>query len=205
MPNTRELSGLASDLGGYWGQEGSKDNGSGAKKKGGAKKKSTTTKKAATSNNLTAQPYTGGMTRKEAGFYEGDGGERVFLPRTALGNKVDQYLYWVFCEEEESNMCAYAATKEHKAEVEHLIENAAEVAAFHEQLNGSYMGSLSFFNGGRGTFGDSMQNGLKNKKGSAVQQLKAFQKWYAETDHYYGDYIEGLDWLIMKLDAKKPN
>lgn len=109
MPNTRELSGLASDLGGYWGQEGSKDNGSGAKKKGGAKKKSTITKKAATSN-LTAQPYTGGMTRKEAGF-SGDGEEeRVFLPRTALGHKVDQYLYIVFCEEEEHNMCAYSAS-----------------------------------------------------------------------------------------------
>ena len=121
MPNTREVSGLSSDLGGYWGQDESMGNKSGAKKKGG-------TKKAAATPNLTAQPYTGGMTRKEAGFYEGDGGERVFLPRTALGNKVDQYLYWVFCEEEEHHMCVYGATKTHKAEVEHLIENAAEVA-----------------------------------------------------------------------------
>ena len=36
-----------------------------------------------------AQPYTGGMTHGQAGFYGGNQ-QRIFLPRTKLGDMVDK-------------------------------------------------------------------------------------------------------------------
>ena len=48
-----------------------------------------------------------------------------------------------------------------------------------------------------------MANGLKNKEGSAIEQMKAFAKWYTnENNHCYKDHVEKLDRLIKKLEAK---
>ena len=87
------------------------------------------------------------------------------------------------------------------------IEDAGkdEIDSFFVPLDQSFMGSLSFFQGGRGTFAMCMAEGLKNKEGSAVEQMKAFAKWYAENDNYYGGRVEKFDWLIKKLEAKKAN
>lgn len=66
------------------------------------------------------------------------------------------------------------------------------------------MASLSFFQYCGGTFADCMVNGLKNKEGSVIEQMKAFAKWYASEDNYnmYGSRVEKLDWLIKKLESK---
>ena len=51
----------------------------------------------------------------------------------------------------------------------------------------------------------TIESGLKNKKGSAVDQMKTFAKWYAKQNNFlgYGGRVEGLDWLIYKLDEQK--
>ena len=205
--NKRELAGLNSDLGGYWGQEeetakkAKKDN---ANKKTAAKKKSTTsTASRRTSNPLPAYTIPQ-KTHKEAGLFGGDI-VRDFVPKNELGDKVDKFLYWVFTEEEGGQMYNYGAGDHLCAED---IEDAGkdEIASFFVPLDQSFMGSLSKFQlGGRGTFAMCMAEGLKNKEGSAVEQMKAFSKWYAENDHYYGDRVEEFDWLIKKLEAKKAN
>ena len=162
-----------------------------------------------------AQPYTGGMTHGQAGFYGGKQ-QRIFLPRTKLGDMVDKYLFWVFCEEEEEHMSLYA--HRHKDDVETLIKDSGEedIAAFYEDLNGSFMGSLSFFSGTgvggiRSSYADVIANGphspLKNTKGSAIDQMKVFVQWYQvfQDCHGYGWRVEGLDWLITKFEEKKSN
>ena len=208
MANKRELAGLSSDLGGYWGQEeetakkAKKDN---ANEKTAAKKKKSTTSTASgtTSNPLPAYTIPQ-KTHKEAGFYGGDT-VRDFVPKNELGDKVDKFLYWVFTEEEEHQLYNYGPEGYLCAKD---IEKAGkdEIASFFVPLSQSYMGSLSFFqNGGGGSFAWSMAEGLKNKEGSAVEQMKAFAKWYAKNNHYYGYRLEKLDWLIMQLEAKKAN
>lgn len=136
-------------------------------------------------------------THKEAGFYGGDM-VRSFVPRNELGDEVDVFLYWVFVEEEEFNMASYPCDDVN-------IENARndDVASFFVPLDQSYMGSLSFFQDGKSSFASCMAHGLKNKEGSAIEQMKAFAKWYASEDnHVYGHRLEKLDWLIKKLEAK---
>ena len=102
MPSTRELAGLASNLGGYWG---------GQEEEEVAKKKTNNTKKTTEKKEEANAAVTSYMmkekTHKEAGFYGGDT-VSVFVPQTELGEKVDKFLYWVFAEEEEGNMCQYA-------------------------------------------------------------------------------------------------
>lgn len=197
MSNKRELAGLSSDLGGYWGQEeeiAKKAKKNNTSKKTGAKKQSTASSKAATLPSYTITQ----KTHEEAGFYGGDL-VRDFVPKTELGDKVDKFLYWVFSEEEEGNTVEYG-TKDYMKEIEKAGND--EIASFFVPLDQSYMGSLSFFQGGGGTFAMCMADGLKNEEGSAVAQMKAFAKWYAENDHYYGHRVKKLDWLIKKLEAK---
>ena len=197
MPSTRELAGLASNLGGYWGGQEEEEV---AKK--ASTKKTTEMKKEA---NTAAPSYTMKQkTHKEAGFmgYEGDK-IRVFVPQNKLGEEVDKFLYWVFCDTEEFNRVRYAKDRPD-------IENASkgDIDSFFVPLDQSYMASLSFFSGGKGTFSHCMANGLKkkDKEGSAIEQMKAFSKWYENGNHpYVGGRIDDLDWLIEKLEAKKVN
>ena len=84
-------------------------------------------------------------------------------------------------------------------------ENDDDIASFFVPLEQSNMGSLSFFQCGRGTFARCTANGLKNKEkeGSAIEQMKAFAKWNANEDnHCYGYRVGKLDLLIKKLEAK---
>jgi hypothetical protein len=200
MPSTRELAGLASNLGGYWGGQEEEVAKKAPKKNNSTTKKATEMKKEA---NAAATSYTmKEKTHKEAGFYGGDT-IRVFVPQTELGEKVDKFLYWVFSEEEEGNMCQYVGTTDFGPQIDNAGKE--DIDSFFVPLDQSYMASLSFFQLGGGTFGDSMANGLKNKEGSAVEQMKAFAKWYAKGEHYYGYRVEKLDWLIKKLEAKKVN
>lgn len=106
MPSTRELAGLASNLGGYWGGQEEEEV---AKKKTNNTKKTTekTTEKKEEANAAVTSYMMKEKTHKEAGFYGGDT-VSVFVPQTELGEKVDKFLYWVFAEEEEGNMCQYA-------------------------------------------------------------------------------------------------
>jgi hypothetical protein len=195
MPSTRELAGLASNLGGYWGGQEEEV----AKKAPKKNNKATETKK---ETNAAATSYTmKEKTHKEAGFYGGDT-VRVFVPQNKLGDEVDKFLYWVFIEEEEGDMCEYTGTADFGPQIDNAGKD--DIDSFFVPLDQSYMASLSFFQGS-GTFGDSMANGLKNKGGSAIEQMKAFAKWYAKGEHYYGDRVEKLDWLIKKLEAKKVN
>ena len=154
-----------------------------------------------------AQSYTGGMTHGEAGFYGGKK-QRCFLPRTNLGHKVDQFLYWVFCEEEEKGTCGSRYGHMHKDEVEALLDNASEddIATFYEELNCSYMRSLSFFVPGGSSFPMEVEGGVV-EKGSAIDQMKAFTRWYQmyQDATGWGFRVEGLDWLIAKFEAKKSN
>lgn len=135
-------------------------------------------------------------THEEAGFYRGDL-VRSFVPRNELGDNVDKFLFWVFSEEEEGNMVVYDSTKPD-------IDNAGndDIASFFVPLDQSYMASLSFFQEARGTFAGCMADGLKNKEGSAIEQMKAFAKWYQENadNHYYGYRVKKL--LIKKLETK---
>lgn len=200
MANKRELVGLRSELGGYWGEEepvkkAKKDK---ANKKTAAKKKSTTsTASGKTSNPLPAYTIPQ-KTHKEAGFYGGDIA-RDFVPKNELGDKVDKFLYRVFMEVDECHMYAYASGIYMED-----IENAGndDIDSFFVPLGQSFMGSLSWWQGGVGTVTSGMEEGLKNKEGSAVEQMKAFSKWYADND-YYGYRLEKLDWLIMQLEKKK--
>ena len=198
MPSTRELAGLASNLGGYWGGQ-EEEVAKKAPKKNNSTKKTTEMKK---ETNVVATSYTmKEKTHKDAGFYGGDT-VRVFVPQNKLGEEVDKFLHWVFIEEEEGDTCEYTGT----ADFGPQIDNAGkgDIDSFFVPLDQSYMASLSFFQLG-GTFGDSMANGLKNKEGSAIEQMKAFANWYAKGEHYYGHRVEKLDWLIKKLEAKKVN
>lgn len=214
MSNKRELTGLSSNLGGYWGQE--DEEVKKAPKKNNSSKKTATEKATTTSKKSALPPYViTEKTHSEADFYGGNNTVRVFVPQTELGDKVDKFLYWTCAEEEENNQCMYA--NGHKKELETVIDNAGydEIAPFYEPLNQSYMQSLSFFAptagyGGMGsTFATMMAPGLKNKKGSAIEQMKAFAKWYAsipiDPNVGYGGRIKRLDWLIKKFEAKKPN
>ncbi len=137
-------------------------------------------------------------THEEAGFYRGDL-VRSFVPKNELGDTVDKFLFWVFSEEEEGNMVQYDSTK---PDIDHAGND--DIASFFEPLDQSYMASLSFFQEARGTFAGCMANGLKNKEGSAIEQMKAFAKWYASEENYmYGPArVKKLDWLIKKLEAK---
>jgi hypothetical protein len=195
MSNKRELSALSSELGGYWGGQDS----AAAKK---APKKSNASGK---TKNLTPSEQTYVITEKtnkQAGLMGRDDHIRVFLPKTKLGDKVDKYLYWTFVEEEENHDSAYDATEKITTELTTLLENAGgdDIAPFYQELNGNFMGSLTFFADGEGgTFQMSIKEGLKNEKGSAIDQMKAFAKWYAlnQDNHYYGYHVE--------IEAKKPN
>ncbi len=199
MSNKRELAGLASNLGGYWGDQ-EEEVVKKAPKKNNSTKKTTGMKK---EGNAAATSYTmEEKTHKEAGFYGGDT-MRVFVPQNKLGDEVDKFLYWVFCETEEFNRVCYGTDPPD-------IENASkdDIDSFFIHLDESYMASLSFFSGGKGTFSHCMANGLKNKdkKGSAIEQMKAFAQWYEYGNHpYVGGRIDDLDWLIKKLEAKKVN
>ena len=196
MPSIRELAGLVSNLGGYWGSQ-EEEVAKKAPKKNNSTKKATEMKKEA---NAAATLYTmKEKTHKEAGFYGGDT-IRVFVPQTDLGEKVDKFLYWAFIEEEEGDMCQYESTENFGPQIDNAGKD--DIDSFFVPLDQSYMASLSFFQGS-GTFGDSMANGLKNKEGSAIEQMKAFAKWYAKGEHFYGDRIEKLDWLIKKLEEAK--
>ena len=199
MSNKRELSALNSELG--------QDSAEASK----APKKSNAAGKKTTNPTPLEQTYIiKQKTNKQAGLMGRDDHIRVFLPKTKLGDKVDKYLYWTFVEEEENHESGYEATEEITAELTTLLENAGEedIAPFYQELNGNFMGSLTFFADGEGgTFQMSIKEGLKNEKGSAIDQMKAFAKWYAmnQDTHYYGYNVEGLDWLIAKIEAKKSN
>ena len=200
MPSTRELAGLASNLGGYWGGQEEEVAMKAPKKNNSTTKKTTEMKKG---GNAAATSYTmEEKTHKEAGFYGGDE-IRVFVPQNKLGDEVDKFLYWTFCETEEFNRVCYGNDPPD-------IENASkdDIDSFFVPLEQSYMASLSFFSGGKGSFSHCMANGLKkkDKEGSAVEQMKAFAKWYENGNHHYvGGRIDDLDWLIEKLEAKKVN
>jgi len=199
MSNKRELSALSSDLGGYWGEESS------AAKK--APKKSNASGKKTTNHNPKPSEQTYVIKEKthaEADFYGGDT-VRVFLPKTELGDVIDKHLYWKFANAEEFNRVDYGGRED---EIKHILETGGEssIAPFREPLNASFMESLSFFNGGEGSFGTRMKPGLKNSKGSAIDQMKAFTKWYVLNQHAHGyllELMQDFKWLIETLEAKK--
>ena len=185
MSNKRERSALSSDLGGYWGGQDSAAKKAPKKNNAGGKK---------TASSTAASVPT------------------VDYAKTELGKSIDGYLSSVFSEVEEHGMCRYASTREHKQEIESILSsNGADVISpLLQPLNKSFMKSIRFFASGRGTFTMMIESGLQNKKGSAIDQMKTFAKWFEEAAykeiHYYGDEdgrIEGLDWLIGKLDAQK--
>lgn len=181
MSNKRELSALSSELGGYWGGQDS----AAAKK---APKKSNASQ---TASSTASVPKA-----------------KVDYAKTELGKSIDGYLTSIFSEVEEHDMVRYATTGEHKKEIESIFSsNGADVVIpFYQPLNKSFMKSIRFFaSEGQGTFQMTIENGLKNKKGSAVDQMKTFAKWYAKQNNFlgYGGRIDGLDWLIHKLDEQK--
>lgn len=184
MSNKREVSALSSELGGYWGGQDS------AAAKKAPKKSNAGGKTVSSTANVPTVDYA----------------------KTELGKSIDGYLSSVFSEVEEHGMCRYASTREHKQEIESILSsNGADVVSpFLQPLNKSFMKSIRFFASGWGTFTMMIESGLQNKKGSAIDQMKTFAKWFEEAAykeiHYYGDEdgrIEGLDWLIGKLDAQK--
>ena len=178
MSNKRELSALSSDLGGYWGGQ-----------------DSAAAKKSPKKSNATGKTSTASVPK-------------VDYAKTELGKSIDGYLTSIFSEVEEHDMVRYATTDEHKKEIESIFSsNGADVVIpFYQPLNKSFMKSIRFFaSEGQGTFQMTIESGLKNKKGSAVDQMKTFAKWYAKQNNFlgYGGRIDGLDWLIHKLDEQK--
>jgi hypothetical protein len=121
---------------------------------------------------------------------------RVFLPRTLLGDYVDLYLYWVFCEKEEAGCGSpsYCATKELKGAIAGLVKFGGRdiVAPFFEPLDTPFSRSLSFFRG-HSTYGMMMAMHFKDKPGmSAIQSMEIFPRGASKE----------LKWLIGKLKSK---
>jgi len=121
---------------------------------------------------------------------------RAFLPRTLLGDYVDLYLYWVFCEKEEEGCGSpsYCATGELKRAITGLVKFGGRdlVAPFFEPLDAPFSRSLSFFHG-HSTYGRMMSMHFKDKPGmSAVQSMEIFPRGATKE----------LKWLIGKLKSK---
>jgi len=120
---------------------------------------------------------------------------------------VDEYIYWVMGDVEESRQCDYGKCDGHQRAITALIrrEGKAAVAPFFDPLDVSYFRTLSFFsdpNGG-GTFEWVMEKGIVSS-GSAVEQMEAFNKYFEEQDDYHSleeeyDTIPELKWLIKHL------
>ena len=131
--------------------------------------------------------------------------ERIFLPRTELGDLVDEYIYWVMCEVEEFRQCDFGHCDDNQRAITALIrrDGRAAVVPFFEPLNVSYFRTLSFFSSdGEGTF-SAMEKGIVNS-GSAVEQIEAFTKYFEEQEEYHHleqeyDTIPELKWLIKQL------
>mmetsp|Transcript_14729 Transcript_14729/g.31993 ORF Transcript_14729/g.31993 Transcript_14729/m.31993 type:complete len:184 (+) Transcript_14729:582-1133(+) len=183
MPNVREVSALSSNLGGYWGD---------TKTSSGDQDTKTSGDGADNTQSKPTQIYAR-KSRKEIGIHGSP--ERVFLPKTELGDKVDEYLYWFLCGMDEEVI--YSKTGELQEEIRKLIETGGEdvVAPFFEHLDTSYIGSLTFFGGGD-AFSIMMltSTGLKNERGSAVHQMKSNSSLWRP-----------FKWLIKQLETKKPN
>ena len=110
---------------------------------------------------------------------------------TELGDKVDEYLYWKWVDEEEW-MADYGKGYL-QDEVRELIEEGGwdVVAPFFEHLDTSWIESLTFMNG-LSTLGMQIKAGSKKRRGSAIEQMKA-------------NHAGGFNWLIKQLEAQKPN
>lgn len=122
---------------------------------------------------------------------------RAFLPRTLLGDYVDLYLYWVFCEKEEEGCGSpsYSATGELKGAIAGLIKFGGRelVAPFFEPLDAPFSSSLSFFRIPYGTYGMMMSTKFKDKPGmSATQSMEIFPRGATKE----------LKWLISQLKSK---
>ena len=134
--------------------------------------------------------------------------QRVFLPRTELGDLVDEYIYFALSGAEDQ--CFYGG--ETQDQIKELIkrEGKASVVPFFEPLGVSYFRTLTYFQEGQHRKDDyglhvDMKGGIVDS-GSAVEQIEAFHTYFKEHGGRYmghksqgGSNMSGLAWLVERL------
>jgi hypothetical protein len=119
-----------------------------------------------------------------------------FIPRTLLGEYVDLYLFWVFCEKEDWSVGSFAATGELKGVIAGLVKFGERdiVAPFFEPLDAPFSSTLSFFQG-MSTYGKMISKLFMDKPGmSAIQSMEMFPRESGASKE--------LKWLIGQLKSK---
>ena len=134
--------------------------------------------------------------------------QRVFLPRTELGDLVDEYIYFALSGAEDQ--CFYGG--ETQDQIKELIkrEGKASVVPFFEPLGVSYFRTLTYFQEGQHRKDDyglhvDMKGGIVDS-GSAVEQIEAFHAYFKEHGGRYmghksqgGDNVSEFAWLVKRL------